>query len=65
MLPAEIFEIRERLLTLSLSTARWNAEAIPPVSWQIMKENLPPPPYSEVALSYIHIVRGNSFPGLK
>jgi len=39
MLPAESFEIRRRHLTLSVVKPRPNAEQIPPVSWQSIKNN--------------------------
>jgi len=39
MLPAETFEIRRRYLTLSVVKPRPNAEQIPPVSWQSIKDN--------------------------
>jgi hypothetical protein len=39
MLPAETFEIRRRYLTLSVVKPRLNAEQIPPVSWQSIKDN--------------------------
>jgi len=51
MLPVETFEIRKHLLTLSLAMAQQNAEAIPPISWQTMKENLTPLQYFQVTIS--------------
>jgi len=39
MLPAETFEIRRRYLTLSVVQPRPNAEQIPPLSWQSIKDN--------------------------